>query len=84
MNKFEKIISIAMLVFAIGFNLWLYRLEPTATLDPNDNTFQYALVLRTNEVWDFADKICHSLLTTGSPTGPKAITCRSITVTFLK
>ena len=51
-----------MLVFAIGFNLWLYRLEPTATLDPNDNTFQYALVLRTNEVWDFADKICpHNL-----------------------
>ncbi len=47
-----------MLVFAIGFNLWLYRLEPTATIDPNDNTFQYALVDRTNQIWDFADKKC--------------------------
>lgn len=47
-----------MLVFAIGFNLWLYRLEPTATIDPNDNTFQFALVDRTNQMWDFALKKC--------------------------
>ena len=47
-----------MLIFAIGFNLWLYRLEPTATIDPNDNAFQYALVDRTNQIWDFASKKC--------------------------
>ncbi len=60
-NKYprvEKFISIAMLLFAIGFNLWLYRLEPTATVDPNDNAFQYALVDRTNQIWDFAAKKC--------------------------
>ncbi len=47
-----------MLLFAIGFNLWLYQLEPTATVDPNDNAFQYALVDRTNLIWDFASKKC--------------------------
>src|SRR3989344_2512661 len=60
MNKIEKIIGIAMLVFAIGFNLWIYRLEPTAKVDPNDNTFQYALVDRTNQIWNFANKKCSS------------------------
>ncbi len=54
----EKIISVAMLLFAVGFNLWLYRTEPTAQVDPNDNAFQYALVYRTNQIWDFADKKC--------------------------
>jgi hypothetical protein len=54
----EKIIAIAMLLFAIGFNLWLYRVEPTAQVDPNDNAFQFALVYRTNQIWDFADKKC--------------------------
>ena len=49
-----------MLVFAIGFNLWLYKLEPTATIDPNDNSFQFALVDRTNQIWDFALKKCSS------------------------
>ena len=49
-----------MLLFAIGFNLWLYRLEPTATVDPNDNAFQFALVDRTNTIWDFANKKCSS------------------------
>lgn len=56
----DKILGLLMLVFAIGFNLYLYRLEPTATTDPNDNTFQFALVDRTNTVWDFAVKKCSS------------------------
>lgn len=54
----EKIIGILMLVFSVGFNLWLYRLEPTALTDPNDNTFQFALVDRTNTIWNFASKKC--------------------------
>src|SRR4030042_4691716 len=54
----EPVFSIAMLVFAIGFNLWLYRMEPTAQVDPNDNTFQFALVYRTNQIWDYANKKC--------------------------
>ena len=33
-------------------------MEPTATIDPNDNAFQFALVDRTNQIWDFADKNC--------------------------
>ncbi len=61
MKHIEKIIGIGMLVFAIGFNLWLYRLEPTATTDPNDNTFQFALVDRTNQMWDYANKTCSGL-----------------------
>jgi hypothetical protein len=59
-STLEKIIGIGMLLFAIGFNLWLYRLEPTATIDPNDNSFQFALVDRTNTIWDFAIKKCSS------------------------
>lgn len=56
MKNIEKIIGIAMLLFAVGFNLWLYRLEPTAKIDPNDNTFQFALVERTNQIWDFVSQ----------------------------
>jgi len=56
----EKILGILMLVFAVGFNLWLYKLEPTATVDPNDNAFQFGLVDRTNTMWDFATKQCSS------------------------
>lgn len=56
MKHIEKIIGIGLLLFAIGFNLWIYRLEPTAKVDPNDNHFQYALVDRTNQIWDFALK----------------------------
>jgi hypothetical protein len=56
----QQIISILMLIVAVGFNLWLYRLEPTATIDPNDNTFQFALVDRTNQMWDFALRKCSS------------------------
>lgn len=62
MKHIEKIIAIGMLLFAIGFNLWLYRLEPTATIDPNDNSFQFALVDRTNQIWDFASKKCSNNL----------------------
>ncbi len=58
MKKLEKIISLLMLVFAVGFNLWLYRLEPSAKIDPNDNPFQYALVDRTNQMWDYAASKC--------------------------
>jgi len=47
-----------MLLFAVGFNLWLYRLEPTSLVDPNDNAFQFALVDRTNQIWDFAQQRC--------------------------
>lgn len=54
----ELILAVIMLLFAVGFNLWLYRLEPTAKVDPNDNLFQYALVYRTNQMWDFAGKTC--------------------------
>ena len=50
MKQFEKILGLGMLLFAIGFNLWLYRAEPTAMTDPNDNTFQFALVDRTNQI----------------------------------
>ena len=57
---FEKIVSIIFLIFAVGFNLWLYRLEPTAKVDPNDNLFQFALVYRTNQIWDYAQKMCAS------------------------
>src|SRR3989338_3866237 len=60
MKHIEKIISIGMLLFAIGFNLWLYRLEPTAMIDPNDNTFQFALVDRTNQIWNYAQQRCAS------------------------
>jgi hypothetical protein len=57
-NNIEKIIGLLMLLFAVSFNLYLYRLEPTATVDPNDNAFQFGLVDRTNTMWDFATKKC--------------------------
>ncbi len=58
----EKIVAFILLLFAVGFNLWLYKLEPTATIDPNDNAFQFGLVDRTNTIWDFAIKKCSSSL----------------------
>lgn len=61
MKNFEKLIGLGMLLFAIGFNLWIYRSEPTALVDPNDNTFQYALVDRTNQIWDFAQQKCSGI-----------------------
>jgi hypothetical protein len=47
-----------MLAYAVWFNLDLYRLEPTATTDPNDNNFQYGLVDRANQIWDYATDEC--------------------------
>lgn len=52
-----------MVVFAIGFNFWLYRLEPTSMVDPNDNAFQFGLVDRTNQIWDWAQATCPKNLT---------------------
>lgn len=57
-KKLNLVIGIVMLLTAVAFNLWLYRTEPTAKIDPNDNAFQFALVDRTNRVWDFAAKTC--------------------------
>ncbi|MCX8009025.1 MAG: YfhO family protein [Patescibacteria group bacterium] len=56
--KAETILAFAMLVIGVGFNLWTYRFEPTAKIDPNDNPFQYALVDRTNQIWDYAKTTC--------------------------
>lgn len=58
MKKLERLVASIMLLFAIGYNLWIYRAEPTSTVDPNDNAFQFALVYRTNQIWDFAVKKC--------------------------
>ncbi|MFH0749714.1 MAG: hypothetical protein V1917_02240 [Candidatus Gottesmanbacteria bacterium] len=58
----NKWIGVALLVGTVVFNLWLYRNEPTATIDPNDNAFQYALIDRTNTIWDYANRTCpHNL-----------------------
>jgi hypothetical protein len=54
----EFLIGLALTVYAVWFNLDLYRLEPTATTDPNDNNFQFALVDRANQVWDYASREC--------------------------
>ncbi len=54
----EKVFAVLMMVGAIVFNLYIYRLEPTAKIDPNDNTFQFGLVDRTNTIWDFATRQC--------------------------
>ena len=92
MKQFEKILGLGMLLFAIGFNLWLYRAEPTAMTDPNDNTFQFALVDRTNQIWDFGKRNCKGfwlsavssqlLSITGSPIGQKGTIYRSTIPTF--
>jgi hypothetical protein len=58
MKRFEKIIGIMMLIGTLVFNLWLYREEPTSTVDPNDNAFQFGLVERTNQMWDYANATC--------------------------
>lgn len=44
---------IAYLIITLGifFNLYLYFPETQILSDPNDNIFQFALVNRTNEVW---------------------------------
>ncbi|MDO8451655.1 MAG: hypothetical protein Q7S76_02190 [bacterium] len=63
MNNWKKYCALLMLGIAISVNLWLYRLEPTALIDPNDNAFQYALVERTNEIWDYAAEHCGETVT---------------------
>ncbi len=50
-----------MLIGTVVFNLWLYRLELSAKIDPNDNTFQFALVDRTNQIFDFAQQKCSGI-----------------------
>ncbi len=58
MKTIQKWIAIGMLLLATGFALWLYRNEPTSQIDPNDNAFQYALIDRTNTMWDYATITC--------------------------
>ncbi len=58
MRKLDHYLAFLLLIASIAFNLWLYRLEPTAHIDPNDNTFQFALVDRTNQIWDYAQQNC--------------------------
>lgn len=61
MKPYEKIIGLCLVLFAIGFNLWMYRAEPTALTDPNDNTFQFALIDRTNQIWSYAQQKCSGI-----------------------
>lgn len=56
--KKETYIGILLLLFSVLGSMWLYRMEPMATVDPNDNTFQFALVERTSQILDFAQKNC--------------------------
>jgi len=59
MKTTQKWIAIFMLLLSTGFALWLYRNEPTSQIDPNDNAFQYALIDRTNTIWEYATTTCH-------------------------
>lgn len=61
MKRTEPFIGILLLIIAVGFNLWLFRAEPTALIDPNDNTFQFALVDRTNQILTFAQQKCSGI-----------------------
>lgn len=63
MKHSRQFIAIVLLIASIGFNCWLYRMEPTAPIDPNDNAFQYALVKRTNDMWEFASRVCPKTIT---------------------
>ncbi len=51
MTKLKKYISYLLLIFVVGFNLWLYYPETKILADPNDDIFQFSLVSRTNWVW---------------------------------
>lgn len=51
-------IGFTIAVVAVVFNLSIYRLELTSKVDPNDNPFQFALVHRTNDIWDYATSVC--------------------------
>lgn len=59
----RKWIALTLLLVSTGFSLWLYRAEPTTTIDPNDNAFQYALIDRTNTIWDYAKTVCPKTIT---------------------
>lgn len=63
LKKFDLILSLALLLWSVWFNLDLYRLEPTVSVDPNDNNFQFALVDRANTVWSFAQRKCAGKIT---------------------
>lgn len=58
MKRLTYVTGIVMLIGAVVFNLWTYRMETGAAIDPNDNTFQFALVDRTNQILDFAQQKC--------------------------
>ena len=60
MKNVNQLIGLTILFLTIGFNLWIYRLEPTARVDPNDNSFQFALVDRTNTIFDYAWQQCQN------------------------
>lgn len=47
-----KYLSYLLLSIALLFNLILYFPETKITLDPNDNIFQFALVERSNTIWE--------------------------------
>ncbi len=59
--KHGTLIGIALLLFSVIGSMWVYRTELTATVDPNDNTFQFALVERTNQILDFAQQNCSGI-----------------------
>ena len=59
MKQLQKWIAITLLILSTGFALWLYRNEPTSQIDPNDNAFQYALIDRTNTIWEYAKTTCN-------------------------
>ena len=61
MKHVDRYFGIGILIFSVVWNLWVFRMEPTARIDPNDNTFQFALVERTNRIWDYAGKVCSGI-----------------------
>jgi hypothetical protein len=52
MRKLRNYFVFLILFFIIGFNLWLNFPETQILADPNDNIFQYSLILRTNWIWE--------------------------------
>ncbi|KKR88289.1 MAG: hypothetical protein UU37_C0007G0006 [Candidatus Gottesmanbacteria bacterium GW2011_GWA2_41_12] len=52
LNRITKYLSIFLLLFSIASNLVWFKPETTIKLDPNDNIFQFALVNRTNWIWE--------------------------------
>lgn len=67
MYKLERYLAIFLLLFAVGFNLWLYRFEPTSKVDPNDNAFQFGLIDRTNTIWNYSQTLCSGKTDPKSP-----------------